>query len=38
MKKLTVKNINTIVDKYPVKYEYGFTRNEIVSLLKKFLC
>jgi hypothetical protein len=36
MKKLTVKNISTIVDKYPVKYEYGFTRNEIVSLLNEY--
>lgn len=36
MKKLTSKNITNIVNKYPVKYEYGFTSEEIKNLLKEY--
>ena len=36
MKKLTIKNITNIVNNYPVKYEYGFTSEEIKNLLKEY--
>lgn len=36
MKKLTVRNITSVVDKFPVKYEYGFTSSEIKKLLTDY--
>lgn len=36
MAKLTVKNISKVIDKYPCKYEHGFTGLEIKQLLFKY--
>jgi hypothetical protein len=36
MKKLTIKNITNVVDQFPVKYEYGFTKSEIKELLTEY--
>jgi hypothetical protein len=36
MKKLTSKNITNVVNKFPVKYEYGFTASEIKELLTRY--
>jgi hypothetical protein len=36
MKKLTSKNITNVVNKFPVKYEYGFTTSEIIELLTEY--
>lgn len=34
--KLTVKNLNLVIDEFPRKHKQGFTSNEINCLLKKF--
>ena len=36
MKKLTNKNVTTVVDKFPVKYQHGFTPSEIKKLLSDY--